>query len=160
MRERRPKSKSGGSRSKSSEGKPARDKVIAGGMLRARKVVPAKKVAASVLRRSTGGFVRGKISVPATEAKNRFGEVMKAATSRRPVFIERHGRDQVVVLDIDTYKSLLEKRRTPDEKRLEELREEFDALYARMQTPASRKATDKLLAASDEEIDRALAPRG
>src|SRR5690554_4219011 len=68
-------------------------------------------------------------SLPATEAKNRFGEVLKTARERGPVFIEKHGRHQVVVLDIDTYRTLIEKRRTPDEKRLEELRAEFDELY-------------------------------
>ena len=104
--------------------------------------------------------VRGTLSVPATEAKNRFGEVLKAARAGSPVFIERHGRHQAVVLDIDTYQSLLAKHRTPDEQRLETLREEFDALYARMQTAGARDAVERLSTASDEEINRIVASRG
>lgn len=98
--------------------------------------------------------------MPATEAKNRFGEVLKAARTRGAVFIERHGRHQAVVLDIDTYKSLLAKHRTPDEQRLETLRKEFDALYERMQSAAARAATDRLSTVSDEELNRIVAPRG
>lgn len=100
------------------------------------------------------------ISIPATEAKNRFGEMLKAVSSGSPVFIERHGRHQAVVLDIAVYESLLEKRRTPDEKRLEALRKEFDDLYARMQTSTARKATERLSKVSDEELNRIVGPRG
>lgn len=97
-------------------------------------------------------------SLPATEAKNRFGDVLKAAR-KGPVFIEKHGRREAVVLDIETYRSLLENRRTPDERRLEELREEFDALYARMQTIEARAVVEKFLSLSDEELNDAVARR-
>jgi prevent-host-death family protein len=110
--------------------------------------------------RKTGASLTREITVPATEAKNRFGEVLKAARTGGAVFIERHGRHQAVVLDIETYKSLVTKNRTPDEGRLERLREEFDALYARMQASAARDATDKLSEVSDEELNRVTAPRG
>jgi prevent-host-death family protein len=101
---------------------------------------------------------RGEHSIPATEAKNRFGEVLKAAEAG-PVFIEKRGRYQAVVLALDDYHALLARNRTPDEARLDALRKEFDKLYARMQSRRSRSATDRLLAASDEEINRAVAPR-
>ena len=101
---------------------------------------------------------RGERSIPATEAKNRFGEVLKAAEAG-PVFIEKHGRYQAVVLAVDDYHALLARNRTPDEARLDALRKEFDKLYARMQSRRSRSATDRFLSASDEEINRAVAPR-
>lgn len=101
---------------------------------------------------------RGERSIPATDAKNRFGEVLKAAETG-PVFIEKHGRYQAVVLAVDDYQSLLARNRTPDEARLEALRKEFDRLYARMQSQRSRSVTNRFLAASDEEINRAVAPR-
>lgn len=102
-------------------------------------------------------------SVQATHAKNRFGEILKNARSRGPVFIERHGQTQAVVLDITTYTALVEAKRSPDEKRLDELRGEFDALYASMQKPAVRKIADRFLAASAEELNEAARrakPRG
>ena len=100
---------------------------------------------------------RGERSIPATDAKNRFGEVLKAAEAG-PVFIEKRGRYQAVVLALDDYQSLLARNRTPDEARLDALRKEFDKLYARMQSRRARRATDRLLAASDEEINLAVAP--
>jgi hypothetical protein len=63
------------------------------------------------------------------------------------------------MLALDDYQSLLARNRTPDEARLDALRQAFDKLYARMQSRRSRRATDRLLAASDEEINRAVAPR-
>lgn len=136
MTKRRQKSKSAGaSKSGRTEARKARSRAISG----------------SVLVQDS--------SMPATEAKNRFGEVLKTARERGPVFIEKHGRYQAVVLDIDTYRSLVEKRRTPDEKRLEELRLEFDELYARMQTHEARAVVEKFLSLSDEELNDAVAPR-
>lgn len=105
-----------------------------------------------------GAEIHGERSIPATEAKNRFGEVLKAAEAG-PVFIEKRGRYQAVVLALNDYQSLLARNRTPDEARLDALRKEFDKLYARMQSRRARRATDRLLAASDEEINLAVAPR-
>jgi prevent-host-death family protein len=101
--------------------------------------------------------------VPATQAKNLFGQLIKDACNSGPVFIERHGRPQVVLVDFQTYKDLVDTRRTPDERRLEALRVEFDALYAQMQTPAVRKVADIFLSASADELNKAARrrkPRG
>lgn len=94
-----------------------------------------------------GAAMRNERSTSATEAKNRFGEVLKAA-EKGPVFIEKRGRYQAVVLALDDYQSLLARNRTPDEARLDTLRKEFDKLYERMQSKRSRSATDRLLAAT------------
>jgi prevent-host-death family protein len=100
-------------------------------------------VASSVLRQH----------LPATQAKNLFGKLIKDASSG-PIFIERHGKPQVVLVDFKTYKDLVETKRTPDEKRLESLRAEFDTLYVQMQTPAVRKVADDFLSASAEELNK------
>lgn len=95
----------------------------------------------------------------ATEAKNRFGAILKMAAGSQPVFIEKHGVVFAVVLDIDSYKELVRKARSSEERHLDELRAEFDAMYAQMQTLRSRKAVDALFAASAEELNRVAAKR-
>lgn len=93
-------------------------------------------------------------SVPATQAKNRFGEILQTARDSGPVFIERHGQAQAVVLDIDTYNKLTANERTHQERELDYWTREFDALHARMQTPKARRAVDALFSATDAELNR------
>lgn len=93
-------------------------------------------------------------SVPATQAKNRFGEILQTARDLGPVFIERHGQAQAVVLGIDTYNKLMSNERTSQERELDYWAREFDALHARMQTPEARQAVDALFSATDAELNR------
>ncbi len=93
-------------------------------------------------------------SVPATQAKNRFGEILQTVRDSGPVFIERHGRAQAVVLGIDAYNRLTSNReRTPQERELDHWNREFDALHARMQNPQARQAVDALFSATDTELN-------
>jgi prevent-host-death family protein len=92
-------------------------------------------------------------SVPATQAKNRFGEILQAARDTGPVFIERHGQAQVVVLGIDTYNKLTSNERTSQERELDYWTREFDAVYARMQTRKARQAGNALFSATDAELN-------
>lgn len=92
--------------------------------------------------------------IQATQAKNRFGDILKIARDYGPVFIERHGQTQVVVLDITTYRQLIEARRTPDEKRLDALRHEFNELYTQMQSPQAQTVADRFLSAPAEELNQ------
>ena len=101
------------------------------------------------------GKAPGGITVRATVAKNNLGLLMKTARTE-PVFIVRHGVPQAVVLGFESYQALLHKARQPSEKQLDLLRDEFDALHARMQTPRARKAVDALLDASTDDLQRAL----
>ncbi len=48
------------------------------------------------------------ITIPATEAKNRFGELLEIV-HREPVGISKKGRPVAVVLSIEEYTSILEK---------------------------------------------------
>ncbi|MEL7430453.1 MAG: type II toxin-antitoxin system Phd/YefM family antitoxin [Pseudomonadota bacterium] len=45
--------------------------------------------------------------VTATEAKNRFGELLDDA-KREPVIIQKNGRDQVVMLSVEEYRQIVE----------------------------------------------------
>lgn len=102
-----------------------------------------------------GASLRNRQSVPATQAKNRFGEILQAVRDSGPVFIERHGQTQAVVLDIDTYNKLTSnKERTQQERELDRWAREFDALHARMQTDKARQAVDALFSATDAELNR------
>ena len=97
----------------------------------------------------------GHQSVPATQAKNRFGEILQAVRDSGPVFIERHGQTQAVVLGIDAYNQLTSnKERTREERDLDYWTREFDALHARMQSPEARQAVDALFSATDAELNR------
>jgi prevent-host-death family protein len=94
-------------------------------------------------------------SVPATQAKNRFGEILQTVRDSGPVFIERHGQAQAVVLSIDAYNKLTSKReRTPQERELDYWTREFDALHTKMQRPEARQAVDALFSATDAELNR------
>jgi prevent-host-death family protein len=93
-------------------------------------------------------------SVPATQAKNRFGEILQTVRDTGPVFIERHGQAQAVVLGIDAYNKLTSNERTREERELDYWTREFDALHAKMQTRKARQAVDALFSATDAELNR------
>lgn len=97
---------------------------------------------------------RDRRSVPATQAKNRFGEILQTVRNSGAVFIERHGQAQAVVLGIEDYNKLTSNERSSQERELDYWTREFNALHARMQTPAARKAVDALFSASDAELNR------
>ena len=93
-------------------------------------------------------------SVPATQAKTRFGEIMQTARESGPVFIERHGQAQAVVIGIDTYNKLVSSERSSQERELDYWTREFNALHARMQTSEARQAVDELFSATDADLNR------
>jgi prevent-host-death family protein len=97
---------------------------------------------------------RGPQAVPATQAKNRFGEILQAARDAGPVFIERHGRTQAVVLGIEAYNKLTSDERTSQERELDYWTRQFEALQAGMQTHKARQAVDALFSATDAELNR------
>ena len=97
---------------------------------------------------------RERRSVPATQAKNRFGEILQTVRDAGPVFIERHGQAQAVVLGIEAYKKLTSNERTSEERELDYWTREFNALHAKMQTPQAQGAVDALFSADDAELNR------
>jgi prevent-host-death family protein len=93
-----------------------------------------------------------RFTVNATQAKNQFGEILRRVREASPVFIEKHGTPLAVVLDVQSYEALMFRARDAQQVQLDALRDEFEAMYAGMQEPRSRRAVDRLLAASDEEL--------
>jgi antitoxin Phd len=92
--------------------------------------------------------------VSATVAKNEFGRVLDMALRGARVVITKHNAPTAVLHSADAYEALLG-RATPD---LGALREEFDAMLERMQTPKARTGTAALFAASPSALgDAAVA---
>jgi prevent-host-death family protein len=98
-------------------------------------------------------------TINATRAKNAFGEIMESVRRSVPVFIEKHGKTEAVVLNVSHYRTLVRQARTPDEVHLDGLREDFETLYLSMQTEKSRKVVDSLLSASAEDFNKTAAER-
>lgn len=103
--------------------------------------------------------VLGSKTINATRAKNAFGEIMESVRKSVPVFIQKHGKTEAVVLNVTHYRTLVRQARTPDEVQLDELREDFETLYSAMQGDTSRRAVDSLLSASAEDLNRTAAER-
>lgn len=128
---------------------------------------PGKKTSAPQSRKPREALRAGGVAVRsdplntvnATQAKNRFGDIMKRVSQSEAVFIEKHGSPQAVVLDIESYRALVKKAREPQQVQLDALRAEFDAMYARMQTPKFRKIAEDLSSMSADELNRISARR-
>jgi PHD/YefM family antitoxin component YafN of YafNO toxin-antitoxin module len=103
--------------------------------------------------------VQGSKTINATRAKNAFGEIMESVRKSVTVFIEKHGKTEAVVLNVGYYQTLVRQARTRDEVQLDDLREDFEALYLSMQGDRSRKAVHSLLSASAEDLNRTAAGR-
>jgi len=97
--------------------------------------------------------------VQATAAKNRFGAILKRARAGAGVVISRRGKPEFVVMAYPRYHSLVHQNRDADERQLDELRADFDALYAQMQTAQSRRGIDRLLDMSADEMNEIAARR-
>ena len=94
-------------------------------------------------------------SYSATEAKNAFGQLLDRTIAGGMVAITRHHEPRAVLLSIDEYETLMARVEDP----IDRLREDFDGLVARMQSPAAKAAGAELFRASepDPEPDRAAA---
>ena len=106
-------------------------------------------------RRSTAdaSLRASRFTVNATQAKNQFGEILRRVRAAAPVFIEKHGAPLAVVLDVHTYEALMYRARDAQQIQLDALREEFEAMYARMQEPRSRRAVKRLSTITDDELN-------
>jgi prevent-host-death family protein len=98
-------------------------------------------------------------TVNATQAKNQFGEILRRVRTASPVFIEKHGTPLAVVIDVASYEALIHRTRDAQQIQLDALRGEFEAMYARMQEPPSRRAVDRLSTVSDDDLNSAATRR-
>jgi len=91
--------------------------------------------------------------ITATDFKRHFGRTLDEALRGRAVRITRHGRvrDRLVLLREEDLVRLRAGVKSP----LEDLREQFDALLARMQTPTAREAAASVGSAGTQELGEA-----
>ena len=90
-------------------------------------------------------------SFTATEAKNEFGRVLETAIQGSIVVITKHEVPKAVLVALDEFRALVGARKG----RLDTLREEFDALLARMQTPEARSGMQAAFDATPVQLGKA-----
>ena len=90
-------------------------------------------------------------SVTATEAKAEFGRVLDLAIQGGAVVITKHETPKAVLISVDEFNALAQERSAT----LDTLTAEFDAMLARMQTPAARAAMEAAFDASPERLGKA-----
>lgn len=99
------------------------------------------------------GRTAATVTVTATEAKNRFGPLLETAMSGGSVVITRHDTPKAVLLSMAEYQAL-GGTAAPD---LRALSAEFDARFAKLQTPAGGQALKSAFAAAPDELGRLAA---
>jgi prevent-host-death family protein len=88
-------------------------------------------------------------SVTASDLKNNFGEVI-AQAMKGAVAITRHQRAEFVLLPVEQYLELQQARTAP----LQALTVEFDAMVARMNTPAANRGVARLFKAAPDALGK------
>lgn len=99
-------------------------------------------------------------TVSATTARRTWGYILDRVARGAVVTITKNGRPVAVMLPPDLHEGLTVKRAVPLEEGisatgvdlLATLRAEFDARFARMQTPGARAKTDALFKATPKEL--------
>ena len=86
----------------------------------------------------------------ASDAKNQFGQALDSALSGRAVLITKHDQPKAILMSIEEFDAM-----TMRQRKLDALSAEFDAMYARMQTPESKAGVDRFLAAKPEDFGAA-----
>lgn len=88
--------------------------------------------------------------ISATEFKKRFGKTLEDVAHGKAVRIIRHGRrsDSLILIREDELDALRARSTSP----LDALRDQFDQLLARMQTPEARRAVASIGQASSSQL--------
>jgi antitoxin Phd len=94
---------------------------------------------------------KGRASVTATEAKNKFGRLLEKAMQGGVVVITKHDEPKAVLISVDEYTAL---SRAP-ESRIDTLSAEFDSFLMRMQRPGVRNSMRAAFRASPKQIGKA-----
>jgi antitoxin Phd len=90
-------------------------------------------------------------SFTATEAKNEFGQLLEMAIQGDAVLITKHDAPRAVMISIEEYRAL----KDAPERALNSLAADFDAMYERMQAPASRAAMKTGFSATPKQMGKA-----
>lgn len=88
----------------------------------------------------------------ATQAKRHFGEVLRRVGREEVIAVSRRGHDVAYVVPAEMF-DRMRAWEAADADVLARLDADFDALVARMQTPAGRRAVDRLLEADDDSLN-------
>jgi antitoxin Phd len=92
-------------------------------------------------------------SMTATDAKNEFGRAMDMVLQGETVVITRHDAPKAVLISFQEYNAL----KSAGAAQLDQLTNEFDAMLAGMQRPASRAGMKAAFGASPKQLGRAAA---
>lgn len=92
-------------------------------------------------------------SYTATEAKNRFGEILHGVASGGTALVTSRNRPRAVILAYEHYLRLVEQ----EARSLDLLTAEFDALFASQQTPAARAGMKRAFASTPKRMGRVAA---
>jgi len=93
----------------------------------------------------------GGTAISATGAKNGFGRILEKVIQGGRVVITKHASPKAVLISMEEFHALSNAHRAE----LEALRDEFDTLLARMQTPASRTGMKAAFHATPKELGQA-----
>jgi antitoxin Phd len=93
----------------------------------------------------------GTVSISATNAKNEFGRILEKVIQGSAVIITRHNAPKAVLISMNEFNVLSRANRI----KLNTLSGEFDALLARMQTPAARGRMQAAFSSSPKQLGRA-----
>ncbi|MGH7946313.1 MAG: type II toxin-antitoxin system Phd/YefM family antitoxin [Opitutaceae bacterium] len=88
-------------------------------------------------------------TVTASSLKNNFGEASMQA-SKGALAITRHNRAEFVLMPVGQYVELQRSRQAP----LDALAAQFEAMVARMNTPAAKRGIAKLFKATPAELGK------
>jgi antitoxin Phd len=91
-------------------------------------------------------------TLPSTDAKNRFAQLIERVTrASKPVVITRNARPAAVMLSMAEYERLVQAAPDP----LASLQAGFDRLVASMQTPQAQAGVDALFSSTPEQLGSA-----
>jgi antitoxin Phd len=90
-------------------------------------------------------------TISATDAKNEFGRILEKVIRGGTVVITKHDAPKAVLISVEQFNALSRVHRD----KLDTLTGEFDALLARMQTPAARAGMKAAFNASPKQLGRA-----
>lgn len=89
-------------------------------------------------------------SYTATEAKNRFGEILHGVARGSAAIVTSRNRPRAVILSYEEYQRLVEQ----EARGLDLLTAEFDALFASQQTAAARAGMKRAFAATPKRMGK------
>jgi prevent-host-death family protein len=93
----------------------------------------------------------GAVSFTATAAKNEFGKILEKAMRGGMVVITKHDVPKAVLMSIEEYTTLSHR----EERKLNTLSSEFDALLERMQAPGARAIMQAAFDSTPKQLGKA-----